>query len=59
MSLFEDVAKELKLTDQQIKDKDIARFVTNVVLRKQSKQWFQYWNGKIKNFYAKFIIKET
>ena len=45
MSLFEDVAKELKLTDQQIKDKDIARFVTNVVLRKQSKQWFQYWNG--------------
>ena len=43
--LFEQVSKELKLTKKQIKDKDVFKFVKNVALRKQSGDWYQYWNG--------------
>lgn len=43
--LFEQVSKELKLTKEQIKDKDVFQFVKNVGLRKQSGDWYQYWNG--------------
>lgn len=43
--LFEQVSKELELTKEQIKDKDVFQFVKNVALRKQSGDWYQYWNG--------------
>lgn len=51
MSVLKDVIIELGLSKEQLKDKDIQKFVFDVVLRKQSNDWYQYWNG---NGYIEF-----
>lgn len=35
----------LKLTEDQLKNKELLKFQKQVELRKLTKNWFQYWNG--------------
>lgn len=45
MGVFNEIAEELKLTEKQLKDKDIQNFALQYGIRKQSNKWLQYWNG--------------
>lgn len=42
---IQEIVDELKLTEEQLKDKQIRLFVMSVLKRKLSENWFQYWNG--------------
>ena len=42
---MKELIKELKLTKEQLKDKDIQNFLLQVAYRKQTGDWIQYWNG--------------
>lgn len=45
MSTLKDIIIELNLTEDQLKNKQIADFALQVAYRKQSGDWYQYWNG--------------
>lgn len=45
MSTLKDIIIELNLTKDQLKDKQITDFALQVAYRKQSGDWYQYWNG--------------
>lgn len=45
MGKIKDIITELNLTEEQQKDKDIQKFVLAVGYRKQTGDWYQYWNG--------------
>lgn len=45
MGKLKDIITELNLTDKQLKDKDIQNFVLAVGYRRQTNEWYQYWNG--------------
>lgn len=45
MGKLKDIAIELELTDKQLKDKDIQKFVFDYGARQQSGDWYQYKNG--------------
>lgn len=59
MGKMKDIVIELGLTPEQCKDKEISKFALQVGYRKQTGDWYQYWDGKIKNFIAKFIVRRT
>lgn len=43
--MIKEIIKELALTKDQLDDKEINHFVKDVAFRKQTGDWFQYWNG--------------
>lgn len=43
--VFQKIIDDLKLTKEQLNDKEIQKFVKDVAFRKQSGNWYQYWNG--------------
>lgn len=45
MSIFKEIIEELRLNDEQLKDKEIQRFVFEVLARKKSNDWVQFWDG--------------
>ena len=45
MGKMKDIVMELNLTKEQMKDKDIQKFALQVAYRKQTNDWYQYWNG--------------
>lgn len=42
---IKDIIEELNLTKEQLKDKNIQKFIVDVAFRKHSRDWYQYWNG--------------
>lgn len=47
MGKMKDIIIELGLTPEQCKDKEISKFALQVGYRKQTGDWYQYWNGNI------------
>ena len=45
MGKIKDIVTLLKLTPEQLKDKDIQKFVLAVGWRQQTGDWYQQWNG--------------
>ncbi len=45
MSKIKDIIMELNLSEEQLKDKEIQKFVLQVAYRKQAGKFYQYWNG--------------
>lgn len=45
MSKLKEIITELNLTEDQLKDKEIQNFVLGVGYRRQTNDWYQYWNG--------------
>lgn len=45
MGKMKDIIIELGLTPEQCKDKEIQKFALQVAYRKQTGDWYQYWNG--------------
>lgn len=45
MGKMKEIVMELNLTQEQLKDKDIQKFALAVGYRKQTGDWYQYWNG--------------
>lgn len=45
MSKIKEVLIELNLTEENLRDKEIIMFANDVLNRKLSGQWYQYWNG--------------
>ena len=45
MGKMKDIVIELGLTPEQCKDKEISKFALQVGYRKQTGDWYQYWNG--------------
>ncbi|WP_300924547.1 hypothetical protein [uncultured Clostridium sp.] len=45
MTAYKEIIKELALTEEQLNDKEIQKFVKDVAFRKQTGNWYQYWNG--------------
>lgn len=45
MGIFKEIAAELNLTSEQCKDPEIGKFGMQVAYRKQTGDWYQYWNG--------------
>ena len=42
---MKELINELKLTKQDLKDKNKLLFIYDVALRKESNNWIQYWDG--------------
>lgn len=45
MGKLKDIITELNLNSEQLKDKDIQKFVLAVGWRQQTGDWYQFWNG--------------
>lgn len=45
MGKIENIIADLNLTEEQLKDKEIQKFALQVAYRKQSGEYYQYWNG--------------
>lgn len=45
MGKLKEIITELNLSSEQLKEKDIQKFVLGVGWRKQTGRWYQYWNG--------------
>lgn len=45
MGKFKEIVQELKLTADQLANKEIRDFALQVAWRKNSGRWYQYWNG--------------
>ena len=45
MSKIKELIEEFNLTNEQLKDKDVQKAVLQVAYRKQTNDWYQYWNG--------------
>ena len=45
MGKMKDIVTELNLTEEQLYDKEINNFALSVGYRKQTGDWYQYWNG--------------
>ena len=45
MGKMKDIVIELGLTPEQCKDKEISKFALQVGYRKQTGDWYQYWDG--------------
>ena len=45
MSIFKDTIIELEITDEQLKDENIRKFITEYTYRKQEGNWIQFKNG--------------
>lgn len=45
MGKMKEIATELKLTPEQCLDKHIQKFAFQVAYRKDTGDWYQYWNG--------------
>lgn len=43
--VFQKVIDDLKLTEEQLKDKEIYNFAVSVFNRRLTGRWYQYWNG--------------
>lgn len=45
MTKMDSIISELKLTKEQLKDKEVQNFLMQVAYRKQTGKWIQGWNG--------------
>lgn len=45
MGKMKEITMELNLSEEQLKDKEIQKFALAVGYRKQTNDWYQYWNG--------------
>lgn len=45
MSALKDTIIDLNITLDQLKDSEISKFVFESAIRRQSGDWYQYWNG--------------